>query len=106
MLGLLVDMLVIWFLLNYFSEHDWDDRKFQVFMITLGIVVCGNLAGAFLAPYIGFFVLGVYVLIGGLLLRIATDLNWKKSFKAMGIFLTYKIIFMLIIAGIGMMFGE
>ena len=89
---LLIDMLVIWFLLNAFSEHNWDDDKLRVFLITLAIVAGGGLATNYLADYLGFFSLGVYVIIGGALLKGLADLTWPSAFKAMGIFLSYKIV--------------
>ena len=97
MLGLIIDMLVIWFLLNGFSDRNWDDSKLQVFLITLAIAIGGWAIDTYLGLYLGFFSIGAYVVLGGVVLKVLADLTWSNAFKAMGIFLSYKIVFILII---------
>ena len=51
-----------------------------------------------LGPYLGYFALGTYVLVGGVLLKYLGSLSWQKAFQATGIFLTYRIVVGLMIA--------
>ncbi|WP_437226337.1 hypothetical protein SH661x_004532 [Planctomicrobium sp. SH661] len=97
MLVLLMDMIVIWFLLNFFSDENWDDRKGMLFVITLVIALCGGAILTFLGPYLGFFSLGVYVLAGGVLLKFLADLDWQRAFQAMSAFLVYKVILIVLL---------
>ena len=89
MLFILVDMAVLWFLLNFVSGESWDDRKGKVLSITVIIALAGAGIGRFLAPI---YTLGVYVLVAGLLLKFLAELSWQKAFQIMGAFLVYKIV--------------
>lgn len=93
MLGILLDMIVIWFLLNFFSEENWDDQKGRLFFITIVITIFGGVAVFFLTPQIGLLSLALYLIIGAVVLNLLGGLNWTKAFQTMGVFLVYKILF-------------
>lgn len=98
MLGLLIDMGVLWFLLNMFSDESWDDQKLKVFGIAAAISVLGGLAAGYAAGYVGPFVaIGVYFLIGTVCLWGLASLSFKKSLAAMGVFFGYKVALVLAI---------
>ncbi|MFO0977660.1 MAG: hypothetical protein U0996_14760 [Planctomycetaceae bacterium] len=93
MLVLLIDMGVIWFLLNVFSDESWDDQKLKIFGIVLAISLLGGFSASASMPYVGpFGGLGVYFLVGTLCLWGLASLELKKSLAAMGILLAVKLI--------------
>lgn len=93
MLKLLVDMGVLWFLLNIFSKENWDDQKLKIFGIALAISLLGGLASYALVEYVGAFpALGAYFLVGTLCLWGLASLQFKKAAAAMGVFLAFKLI--------------
>ena len=93
MIGLIVDMGVLWLLLNIFSEENWDDEKLKVFLIVIAIGILGGLAAGFVAtkvdPWTG---LGAYFLVGTACLWGLASLEFRKALAAMGIFMAYKFI--------------
>ncbi|MBL8810884.1 MAG: hypothetical protein JNM43_11960 [Planctomycetaceae bacterium] len=98
MLLLLIDMGIIWFLLNVFSDESWDDQKFKIFGIVLAISLLGGFSAKASIPYVGpFGGLGVYFVVGTLCLWGLASLELKKALAAMGILIVVK----LIIVGIG-----
>jgi hypothetical protein len=65
MLVILADMAAIWFLLNIFTEENWDDKKLTILGIVLAISVLGGLATRQAVPYVGVFPAhGAYFVIG------------------------------------------
>ena len=108
MCGLVLDMLVLWFLLNFFSDTNWDDEKFKVFAIAFAIALLGSgavvLVVMLVATTLGVWPtlclgLAAYYVVGWFLLWILADLEKAKAAAAMGIFLGYKIIMSLVFAG-------
>jgi len=53
MIAILIDMAILWFLLNIFSDENWDDEKLKVFGIALAISIFGGVAARYLAIYVG-----------------------------------------------------
>lgn len=91
MLVILFDTLVLWFLLNIFSQENWDDQKLKVFGIAIAISLLGGVAAAFSMPFVGAFPsMGVYLIIGTICLWGLASLEFKKAAAAMGIFTAYK----------------
>ncbi len=93
MLGLLIDMGVLWLLLNIFSDENWDDQKLKIFGIALAISILGGLAAHAAVDYVGAFpALGAYFLIGTICLWAFASLHIKKASAAMGIFTAFKVV--------------
>lgn len=96
MIILLIDTVVLWFLLNLFSEEDWDDQKLKIFGIVFSISLLGGLAANYSVQYVGpFGALGAYFLIALLCLWTLAGLPIKKALSATGIFLAYKFVMVL-----------
>ena len=98
MLAILIDMAVVWFLLNIFSDESWDDQKLKVFGIVIAISILGGFAANASAPYVGIFPsLAAYFLVGTLCLWGLASLELKKALAAMGIFLGIKLVFVTVV---------
>ncbi|MGB4737017.1 MAG: hypothetical protein WBH50_02465 [Fuerstiella sp.] len=98
MLFLLIDMVIVWFLLNIFSEENWDDQKLKVFGIVVAISLLGGFSARVSAPYIGAFpALAAYFLVGTLCLWGLASLELKKALAAMGIFTGIKVVILAIV---------
>lgn len=90
-------MGVLWFLLNMFSEENWDDEKLKVFGIVLAISIFGGVAAHYAADYVDpFSALGVYMLVGTVCLWALASLKFKMAAAAMAIFTGYKIVVALV----------
>ncbi len=97
MIALLIDTAVLWFLLNLFSEENWDEQKLKIFGIVFSISLLGGLAARYSVEYVGpFGILGVYFLVALLCLWTLAGLPIKKALGATGIFVGYKLIVALI----------
>ncbi|MDB5345480.1 MAG: hypothetical protein JWP89_3857 [Schlesneria sp.] len=104
MLILFLDMLALWLLLNIFSDESWDDQKLKLFGIVLAISILGGIAAAVAIQYVGAFpAFGAYFFVGTLCLWGLANLQFKKALAAMGIFLVYKIGFVI---AISLMFSQ
>jgi hypothetical protein len=91
MLSLLVDMGILWLLLNMFSEQNWDDQKLKVFGIAIAIAILGGLAAGASVVYVGAFpAIGAYFLVGTICLWGLASLQIQKAAAAMGIFTVFK----------------
>jgi hypothetical protein len=104
MLVLLIDVVVMWFLLNIFSDENWDDQKLKIFGIVIAISLLGGFAASSSQPYVGPFAsLGVYFLVGTICLWGLASLEFKKALAAMGILIAVKFVYLLVVA---MMFAS
>lgn len=93
MIGFVIDMGVLWLLLNIFSEENWDDEKLKVFLIVIAIAVLGGVAAAFVAVYIDpLSAIGAYFLVGTVCLWGLASLEFQKAMIAMAIFTAYKFV--------------
>lgn len=98
MLMIIVDMVILWLLLNIFSDHNWDDEKLKIFGIVLAISILGGVAANVAASYVDPFTsLGVYFFVGTVCLWGLASLTFGKSAAAMGVFTGYKLALGLII---------
>lgn len=103
MLGLLLDTVLLWFLLNIFSDENWDDQKLKVFGIAIAIALLGGIAAFGSAIYVGVYLAIVaYCAIGIVCLWGLASLPIHKAAAAMGIFLVIK---MAIVLGFSLMFA-
>ena len=92
MIAILVDMGVLWLLLNIFSDENRDDQKLKIFGIVIAISILGGLAARSSMEYVGGYPsLGAYFLIGTVCLWGLASLPFKKAAAAMGIFTVFKV---------------
>ena len=105
MLVLLLDMVVLWGALNYFSADNWDDEKLKVFGIAFGISFLGGaaltLSAALVFQVVGFvgavlIGLGVFFLVGWGLLIVLAGVTPPQGASIMGIFVAYKFVIQLL----------
>ena len=104
---LLVDIFVVWFLLNAFSGDNWDDDKGKVLLITLVFAGGGGVLKEYVTPHLeqmpalaegpwaddlALWSLGASMLVGGALLKVLGGVSWRGAFKAMSAILIYKIV--------------
>ena len=92
-------MVVLWGLLNIFSDMNWDDEKLKVFGIALAISLLGGLAITGIAAVVPasfdtivtlLLALGAYFVIGWGLLMVLAGLTLGRGAAAMGIFVAIK----------------
>lgn len=100
MLLILLDMFVLWLLLNIFSDENWEDEKFKILMMVLAISVLGGLAVNALVESIGLSALAVYFGLGFLVFWAIGNLPYPKAAIAMGIFLAYKVVQTLLLVAV------
>ena len=99
MLVIFLDMVVLWFLLNMFSEESWDDQKLKIFGIALAISILGGVAASFAVEYVGTIpAIGAYFLVGTLCLWGLANLSFQRSLAAMGVFFGLKVAFVIGVA--------
>lgn len=100
MLGLLIDTALLWFLLNVFSDQNWDDEKLRVFGIAVAIAFLGVLS-TYAASQIGladpFSALGVYFLVGAGCMKYLASISFGQAAKAMAVFIGIKLVFVIVI---------
>ena len=97
MIAILVDMGLLWLLLNIFSDDDWDDEKLKVFGIALAISIFGGLAAGYSMNYLDpLSALGAYFLVGVACLWALASLEIRKAALAMGIFTVFKVVVALV----------
>lgn len=93
MIALVIDMVIVWFLLNIFSDENWDDQKLKVFGIVIAISLLGGFAADQSAPYVGVFpAVAAYFIAGTLCLWGLASLELKKALAAMGVFTAVKVV--------------
>lgn len=92
MLMLLLDFIVLWMLLNIFSDDDWNDELLKIFLIVLGITLLGGLGARALADSVGLLAMGVYVAVGIGILWTVASLPVKQAAIVMAIFLVYRVV--------------
>ena len=92
-LNIVVDMFLLWFIMDRFAGVSWEDRKDRLLGLAVCISLTGTMAVAVLVrstsePFLG---LAGYFAAGTCCLWALAKFDWPNAAKVMGIFMVAKI---------------
>jgi hypothetical protein len=90
---ILIDMFLLWFILNQFAGISWDERKTRLLALAVSIAIMGGIIARMLAGSTasGLLAAGGYFAAGTFCVWSLANLDWPRSAKLMAIFLCVKI---------------